>query len=127
MLLSNDSTADVHRSKSSFASSLVCVSGSATTQLSLSHLCARHFTRNDSNIAYQHIFSSLSCTLAPGSCEEGCKPLLYHVCLLVSRVRAYLSTNQHTALCITYYVLRHFHKLLTQIKPFITERRRRSV
>ena len=43
---------DVHRFKSSFASSFVFVSESATTQLSLSHLCARHFTRNDSNIAY---------------------------------------------------------------------------
>ena len=40
MLLSNDSSSDVHRSKSSFASSFVFVSESATTQLSLSLTCA---------------------------------------------------------------------------------------
>ena len=62
----------------------LCLSLRVPQHNSLSHLCARHFTRNDSNIAYQHIFSSFSCTLAPGSCEEGCKPLLYQ--LRVSQV-----------------------------------------
>ena len=65
----------------------LCLSLRVPQHNSLSLTCAHDIllvTRNDSNIAYQHIFSSLSCTLAPGSCEEGCKPLLHQ--LRVSQV-----------------------------------------
>ena len=77
-------TVDVHRSKSSFASSLMFVSESSTIQLSLSHTCAHDILLVTILTMPISISSLLSCTLAPGSCKEGCKPLLYQ--LRVSQV-----------------------------------------
>ena len=58
MLYQMTQTVDVHRSKSSFACPL-CLSLRVQQHNSLSFSPAqKHFTRNDSNIAYQHVFSS---------------------------------------------------------------------
>ncbi len=84
MLLSNDSTVDVHRSKSPFASSLMFVSESATTQLSLSLTCAHDILLVTILTLPISISSLLSCTLAPGSCEEGCKPILHQTSLALT-------------------------------------------
>ena len=59
----------------------LCLSLRVPQHNSLSPTCAHDIllvTILTLPIAYQHIFSSLSCTLAPGSWEEGCKPLPHH-------------------------------------------------
>ncbi len=69
-------TVDVHRSKSSFASSFAFVSESATHN-SLSLTCAHDILLVTIITMPISKSSLLSCTLVLGSCEEKCKPLLY--------------------------------------------------
>ena len=57
---------------------------SSTIQLFLSHTCAHGILLVTILTMPISISSLLSCTLAPGSCREGCKPLLYQ--LRVSQV-----------------------------------------